>query len=218
LRNRISVRGFSALDSMLSGARAASVQRRQPASFIDPPSPPTDDDDDAWSDQESPHGQGRGTTFRHSPAGFVLAMIATGTTLAFVWHFADVPRWSIPPFWTALAAPSATSTDKPTSEDQLSRIIRELDALKNSLNELSTSQRQIAAGIAGLQANQQDLRQRFAAMQSGSHWYSDVEALKLRFSTQRKSTAVASASRAPTPEQATRRGTGDPLPLLGQTR
>ena len=170
----------------------------------------------------------RGTTRRRSPvskadvspawlraSGFVLGSIAAGVALALAWHYSGLRERAGDLSWSStLAASPAQGASKPEAEDQLARILRELDALKKSVSDLSTGQQQIRGTVAALQASQQDLRQRISSAQAGSHWHSDVAALRLRFAIQQKPVTVGSAPRAPAPEQVARRESG-PLPLLG---
>ena len=56
----------------------------------------------------------------------------------------------------------------------------EFDALKKSVGEFSTAQKQMAASISSLQASQQEIQKRMSSAQANPHWYSDPIALKLR--------------------------------------
>lgn len=196
------------------GPRAARVQQQPFALPIHLPSLPSDDDL-AWNDEEeSPVSKADVSPAWLRASGFVLGSIAAGAVLALAWHHSGLRERAGDLSWPTLAASPAQGASKPGAEDQLARILRELDALKKSVGDLSTGQHQIRGTVAALQASQQDLRQRISSAQAGSHWHSDVAALRLRFAIQQKPVTVGSAPRAPAPEQVARRESG-PLPLLG---
>ena len=187
--------------------------------FVSPDHPPSlsSDDDLAWSDEEdTEYKSGESATWRAS--GFVLGSIAVGAVLALAWHYSGLRERVGDLSWSTLAASPDQGASKPGAEDQLARILRELDALKQSVSDLSTGQQQIRGSVAALQASQQDLRQRISSVQTGSHWHSDVAALRLRFAIQPKPATVGAAPRAPAPEQVARGSESGPLPLLGPTR
>jgi hypothetical protein len=199
------------------GPGAAHVQH-QP--FVSPDHPPSlsSDDDPAWSDEEdSEYKSGESVTWLRA-SGFVLGSIAAGAVLALAWHHSGLRERAGDLSWPTLAASPAQGASKPGAEDQLAHILRELDALKKSVSDLSTGQQQIRGTVAALQASQQDLRQRISSAQAGSHWHSDVAALRLRFAIQPKPVTVGSIPRAPAPEQVARRAESGPLPLLGRTQ
>jgi hypothetical protein len=200
------------------GPRAARVQQQSFALPIHMPSLPSDDDL-AWNDQEeNPKSKADVSPARLRASGFVLGSIAIGVALALAWHYSGLRERAGDLSWPTLAASPAQGASKRGAEDQLARILRELDALKKSVNDLSTGQQQIRGTVAALQASQQDLRQRISTAPAGSHWHSDVAALRLQFAIQQKPVTVGSAPRAPAPEQAARRAESGPLPLLGRTQ
>ena len=191
------------------------MQQQPFASPIHLPSLPSDDDL-AWNDEENPESKADVSPAWLRASGFVLGSIAAGAVLALAWHYSGLRERAGDLSWSStLAASPAQGASKPGAEDQLARILRELDALKKSVSDLSTGQQQIRGTVAALQASQQDLRQRISSAQAGSHWHSDVAALRLRFAIQPKPVTVGSAPRAPAPEQVARRAESGPLPLLG---
>jgi hypothetical protein len=108
------------------------------------------EDDEVALDQDS------GRDRRLFPSGvFLLSMAALGVALAFIWRSVDDLRWSNMQLWPTFSAPPAQSTSNSESQQQTARIVQELDALKKEVSELVAGQRQIAAGIASLQASQQ---------------------------------------------------------------
>ena len=200
------------------GPRAARVQQQPFASPIHLPSL-TSDDDLTWNDEEeNPESKADVSPAWLRASGFVLGSIAAGAMLALTWHHSGLRERAGDLSWPILAASPAQGASKAEAEDQLARILRELDALKKSVTDLSTGQQQIKGTVAALQASQQELRQRISTAQAGSHWHSDVAALRLQFAIQQKPVTVGSAPRAPAPEQVARRAESGPLPLLGPTR
>ena len=186
------------------------MQRQRFAPPIYATSRPSDEDI-SWYGQDIPASRARQRPRWLRLGAFVLSMVAIGTGLALVWHYSGLRRWSGELAWPAFAAAAPKSASQP--EEQLARIVRELDALKKSISDFGAGQQQITASIAALQAGQQELRQRISSIQAGSHWYSDPAALKLRFAIRQKPAAVASAPRAATPDNAARRNDSGPLPL-----
>jgi hypothetical protein len=138
--------------------------------------------------EEEPDDQERKQTYEPSarllPAFrsvfFVLGSAVLGIVLAFVWRYTDVQQWSTAQWWPAFAAQSTKSESKQGPEEQLMRIIGELEALKKITSDLGAAQQQTGSIIASLQASQQDLQKRASSAQAGPHWYSDPALLMLK--------------------------------------
>jgi hypothetical protein len=107
------------------------------------------EDDEVALDQDS------GRNRRLFPSGvFLLSMAALGVTLALIWRNVDGYRWSNVQLWPTFSAQPAQSTSNSELEQQIARLVQEVDALKKNVSELGAGQQQIAARIASLQASQ----------------------------------------------------------------
>jgi hypothetical protein len=149
-----------------------------------------------------------------------LSMAALGVVLALVWRNIGTQAWSDTQRWLAFAASSASSKSSPV-EEQLGRIVRDLDGLKKNMDELRAVQQQTAANVTFLQAGEQELRQRMSSF-SGTHWYSDLGILIYRTAAEKKPAAAASPKLMPTARvqsatqsaSAGKRDNGAPLSLV----
>jgi len=177
------------------------------------PTPRPGDDASAWNEADGsfdPRGLGRP---RMLPSVRLLAVTAAlGVVLALVWRYGGIQSGQ---FWPASPAQPAQSAGNPKAEEQFAQLAQDLDALKKSISELTTTQQQLNASIAALQASQQELRQRASAAQS--YWYSEP-ALRFRVVAQQKPAASpprTATARADARERAGQRraGTG-PLQLV----
>ena len=108
------------------------------------------EDDEIALDQDS--GSGR----RLFPSvAFFVGMAVLGVTLALIWRIVDGHLWSNMQLWPTFGAQPAQSTSNSGFEQQIARLVQEVDALKKDVSELGAGQQQIAAGIASLQASRQ---------------------------------------------------------------
>jgi FtsZ-binding cell division protein ZapB len=103
------------------------------------------------------------------------------------------------------SAPSAD--EKPDAA--ISRLQREVEALKQENSELAQAQQQAAATIAALQAGERENRGSFVS------WYSDVAGLTYGIATQSEggTTGRRSATARPKPREVPRRDDGGPVSL-----
>ena len=115
------------------------------------------EDDEIALDQDS--GSGR----RLFPSvAFLVGMAVLGVTLALIWRNVDGHLWSNMQLWPTFSAQPTQSTSNSGFEQQIARLVqevdalkKEVDALKKNVSELGAGQQQIAAGIASLQASRQ---------------------------------------------------------------
>jgi hypothetical protein len=154
-------------------------------------------------------------------AALWLSMAVLGIMLALVWRNVGAQVWSDAQRWLASAAGSTSSKSSPV-EEQLGRIVRELDVIKKNLDELRAAQQQTAANVTFLQAGEEELRQRVSSFPR-AHWYSDLGILTTyRTAAEKKLAAAASLKLMPTarlPSEAQearfgRRGEGALLSLV----
>jgi hypothetical protein len=129
--------------------------------------PASDNEEFGREDDEVAIHQEKGRDRRLFPSGiFLVSMAALGVALAFLWRNVEDLRWSNIQLWPTFSASPAQSTNNSESEQQIARLVQEVDALKKNVSELVAGQRQIAAGIASVQATQQAV-----------YWHSNPAAL-----------------------------------------
>jgi hypothetical protein len=111
-------------------------------------------------------------------------MLAVGVGLAFGWRYSGLEQWAYSPAGsTAQAAQGVQGAATPESE--LSRVGREVDALKKRISELAAANQQLTANIAALQAGQQDLRQRTPNVLANG-WHAQAEIMRYSMVAQPK--------------------------------
>ncbi|MFL6797323.1 MAG: hypothetical protein ACJ8F3_07915 [Xanthobacteraceae bacterium] len=144
-------------------------------------------------------------------AGFLLGMAAIGTVLALIWNYSELP--------VALAkviggTSSSIAAAKSERADELSRVTKDLEAVQKRVAELTQTIEQIKTGATALQSSQQELRQQLSSRAEPAHWYSDLEALQLRFALP-KAAGRSTTTRIAAPETTatTRRSEATPLAL-----
>jgi hypothetical protein len=113
------------------------------------------------------HARGRRTRLVML-AGLVLGLGAIGA-LAFAWSKADGRLR----FELQSAATSPKNTQRAAAEEEIERLRREVEALKDEVKHLTEAQRQAAHTIAAVKAAEQELRRNAPA----PYWYSNLEAL-----------------------------------------
>jgi hypothetical protein len=90
-------------------------------------------------------------------------------------------------------APSSEAPAADASKDQIDRLTRQIEALKQEIRELTEAQHQAASTIAILKAAEQEARSAAAA-----YWYSDLTALHFGVPTQvQEPDVIATPSRRP---------------------
>jgi FtsZ-binding cell division protein ZapB len=105
---------------------------------------------------------------------------------------------------TLQRATSSASSEK--ADETISRLRRELEALREENNELAQARQQAAETIASLQAGEQESRRSFTS------WYSDVGALTYGIPSQGDGTVIGRRSSARAkPREAPRRDDGGPV-------
>jgi hypothetical protein len=120
--------------------------------------------------------------------GLVLGLGAIGA-LAFAWSKADGRlRFDLQ---SALTSPK--TAQHPPADEQLDRLRREIDALKDEVKDLTEAQRQAAHTIAAVKSAEQELRRHAPA----PYWYSNLEALDPAIPRQRQWATVAPLPRRP---------------------
>jgi hypothetical protein len=191
-----------------------SVQRQEFVAPVYTP-PQVGDEDVPWQDEDIPHlprGRIRGLVRSTS---FAVCMVVIGSSLAMAWEYSGLRAASASLAWPDIASVWAPGPSQPQPEDQLARLVRELETLKKGVSELSVGMQQLAASNAALQAGQHELRQRLSSLPPNSHWYSDPVALRLRFSLPHRPATPAPTARAAAPETTAtaRRNEGAPLTL-----
>jgi hypothetical protein len=133
---------------------------------------------------------------------WTLVAVALGTgaiaALALVWSTAD-GRLRLE---LQSAPPSPQSASREASDDELDRLRREMDALRNEIGELTRAQQQAADTIAALQAAEQEARSRHPPP---VYWYSNPEALDLSIASE-PSPGVVLPPRRPTTARRESRG------------
>jgi hypothetical protein len=142
-------------------------------------------DEEFGTDENVEHSYDEEPPRRFRSVGLWLGMAVLGVILAIIWQ---TSLWSDAQRWLALAAGPASGTGNPV-EEQLGRIIGELNVMKKNMDELRAAQQQTAANVISLQATQQELQQRVSSFQR-VHWYADLAALTYPTAGARKSTAA----------------------------
>jgi hypothetical protein len=166
-------------------------------------------DDGAEYDELPAENEGRGWL---RLGGFVVGMAAIGASMAVLWHYFSLQRL---PSWSAAIAWTTPKASEPANDGHLVRLMRELEALKQSFGALDSAQQQMRGAIATLQADQQELRRRTAPA-TAAYWYSNPAALSLQVPVAPRRTAAAVApARRPSGEGAVRRNS-TPLKLVDQ--
>ena len=130
----------------------------------------------------------------------VIGILAVcGVVLAFI-GYAGSKKWSND--FTASASSLPPVAISQPVEGELARSLREIEALKRAMSEQSGTNQQIAAALAALRSEQQELRQQLAV---------------LRQAAQQKSTATTGSINTPATKQARvnapKQGQPPPLPL-----
>ncbi len=135
--------------------------------------------------------------------GFMVGMAAVGASMAVFWHYFSLERL---PSWPEAIAWRVPSASEPAKDDQLGRLARELEALKQHIVALDGAQQQMRAAIAALQAGHQELSRRTAPPPppATGYWYSNPAALSLQVPMAPKRTAAVSPSRVPSGDGAAR--------------
>jgi hypothetical protein len=117
----------------------------------------------------------------------MLATVALGLgaigALAFAWSNADGRLR----FELQSAAIAPKSAQRAAPEEEVERLRREIDALKEDVKELTEAQRQAAHTIAAVKAAEQELRRQAPA----PYWYSNPEALNPAIVREPRSAGVA---------------------------
>jgi hypothetical protein len=103
--------------------------------------------------------------------------------LAFAWSSAD-GRLRLE---LQSAATSPRNADRAAQDEEIDRLRRQLDALKNDVNELTEAQHQAAHTIAAMKAAEEDLRRHAPP----PYWYSNPATLDLTIANQPRSAGVA---------------------------
>jgi hypothetical protein len=91
------------------------------------------------------------------------------------------------------AATSPRNADRAGPDAEIDRLLRQLDALKNDVKELTEAQHQAAHTIAAMKAAEEDLRRHAPA----PYWYSNPAALNFAIANQPQSAGVAPPLRRP---------------------
>jgi hypothetical protein len=107
--------------------------------------------------------------------------------LAFAWSSAD-GRLRLE---LQSAATSPPNADRAAQDEEIDRLRRQLDALKNDVNELTQAQRQAAHTIAAMKVAEEDLRRHAPP----PYWYSNPATLDLAIANRPQSAGVAPPSR-----------------------
>jgi hypothetical protein len=158
-------------------------------STLDPPDMPRLHalDEEFGEDPAAALHAGRRKTRLVMLAGLVLGLGAIGV-LAFAWTNADGRlRFELQ------SATSPKTAQPPTADDELDRLRRELDVLKDEVKDLTEAQRQAAHTIATVKAAEQELRRNAPA----PYWYSNLEALDTAIPKQPRWDTVAPLPRRP---------------------
>jgi hypothetical protein len=112
---------------------------------------------------------------------WTLAAVALGTgviaALALFWSTAD-GRLRLE---LQSASPSPQRASREATDEELDRLRREMDALRNEIGELTRAQQRAADTIAALQAAEQEARSR---VPPPAYWYSNPATLDLSISSQ----------------------------------
>jgi hypothetical protein len=179
LLNAIKFPRFSCLKGLGSPnalkSEYSQMQREKPASHNDPTAQPGDQLS-AWNEAANSFHGDKICRPRALPSVRLLAVTAAlGVALALMWRSTGILPGQ---FWPAAPEPAPQSASNPTTEERFSQLAQEPAALKKSISELASAQQQSIAGIAALQAGQQELRQRTSV--AYSYWYSEPA---LRFAT-----------------------------------
>src|SRR5262244_989785 len=109
--------------------------------------------------------------------------------LAFAWSNAD-GRLRLE---LQSAATSPRNADRAAQEEEIDRLRRQLDALKNDVNELTEAQHQAAHTIAAMKAAEKDLRRHVPP----PYWYSNPTTLDLTIGKQSRPAGFAPPPRRP---------------------
>ena len=135
--------------------------------------------------------------------GLVLGLGAIGA-LAFAWSKADGRLR----FDLQSAVTLSKTAQHPPAGEELDRLRREIDALKDEVKDLTEAQRQAAHTIAAVKAAEQELRRQAPA----PYWYSNLEALDPAIPGQPQWATVAPLPRRPPAPRAQSREPRDTPP------
>jgi hypothetical protein len=92
------------------------------------------------------------------------------------------------------AATSPQNADRAGPDEEIDRLLRQIDALKNDVNELTETQHQAAHTIAAMKATEEDLRRHVPP----PYWYSNPATLDLTIGKQPRPAGFAPPARRPT--------------------
>jgi hypothetical protein len=92
------------------------------------------------------------------------------------------------------AATSPRNADRAGPDEEIDRLLRQIDALKNDVNELTETQHQAAHTIAAMKAAEEDLRRHVPP----PYWYSNPTTLDLTIGKQPRPAGFAPPARRPT--------------------
>jgi len=132
-----------------------------------------------------------------------------GVVLALIWHSIDPQHWSAAQLLPSFTAQGrGTASTAPSAEQ-----VTELDMLKKAIGELRGTQQQMAATIAALQADQQQLQQRSSL--KWTYWYSEPNMLMPHIVTaQPRQQSITQARSEMQDANSVRRDQRGPLPLV----
>lgn len=145
--------------------------------------PAATDDEWVWDEDTEPSENDAPTELRSRamPSVHILACLTLlGFGLALGYRYAGLqPWWPFKPSQATAQAAPATATTPPAADSELARTVRELDALKKTVGDLTAANQQLAAAVTALKAGQQDLQQRIASAQFQG-WHSVTPVMTFR--------------------------------------
>jgi len=104
----------------------------------------------------------------------ILVPIGAGSALVWRWYGSEAFSTAISISEAALQAnASATSAAALNAEQKIDRLAREVEALKQGVDQIGALQRQLAQSLAAVAAGQDEIRQQVRRQSDATHWLSD---------------------------------------------